>query len=175
MKKIQKLLSVTVSVLMIIGIFFAVPITSYAAEDQITEIPPIEESISGGFVTSDGFKGELLDDGTWEITEYSGTESNLVIPGEFSGKKVTSIGYDAFYDNDSIVSVTIPDSVTVINYSAFDYCVNLESVNIPDSVTYISAQAFYDCASLKSINVDSNNEEYSSIDGVLLINQETQF
>lgn len=143
MKKIHKLLSVTISILMIIGVFFAVPITSYAAEDQIADTPP-EESSSEGFATSDGFKGELLYDGTWEITEYSGKESNLVIPGEFFEKKVTSIGCDAFYDNDNIVSVTIPDSVT-----------------------YISNQAFYDCASLKSINVDTNNTEYSSIDGVL--------
>ena len=42
MKKIHKLLSVTISILMIIGVFFAVPITSYAAEDQIADTPPEE-------------------------------------------------------------------------------------------------------------------------------------
>ena len=43
----------------------------------------------------------------------------------------------------------------------------IETVNIPDSVKNIGNQAFTDCQSLKSINVTPGANRYASIDGVL--------
>ncbi len=43
----------------------------------------------------------------------------------------------------------------------------IETVNIPDSVKSIGNQAFTDCQSLKSINVTPGANRYASIDGVL--------
>ena len=88
--------------------------------------------------------------------------SSVTIPDS-----VTSIRDYAFAACTSLSSVTIPDSVTSIGYEAFARCTALSSVTIPDSVTYISYHAFHDCTSLENINVDSNNANYSSIDGVL--------
>jgi len=56
------------------------------------------------------------------------------------GSVVTVIGSFAFYNN-SLESVTIPDSVTSIEISAFRSN-NLTSVIIPDSVTFIGSFAF---------------------------------
>ena len=66
---------------------------------------------------------------------------------------VTEIGYYAFYECDSLTSVTIPDSVTTIGDSAFDRCYSLTSVTIPDSVTTIGDSAFDECHRLTSITI----------------------
>ena len=73
---------------------------------------------------------------------------DLVIPDS-----VTSIDDNAFYNCDSLTSVSIPDSVASIGDSAFRYCDSLTSVTIPDSVTGIGDSAFYCCKNLTSITI----------------------
>ena len=80
-----------------------------------------------------GYK--ILDDGTVEITGYTGSDTEIVIPSEIEGKAVTSIGETAFYYCKGLTRVTIPDSVTSIGEAAFYYCKGLTSITIPDSVT----------------------------------------
>ena len=63
------------------------------------------------------------------------------------------IGKDAFYDCDSLTSVTIPAGVTVIGDFAFAYCDSLASATIPDGVTSIGEAAFTYCDSLKTLTV----------------------
>ena len=87
------------------------------------------------------------------ITEYTGSQSNLIIPYSIDGYIVTSIGRRTFIGCTSLKSINIPDSVTNIDDSAFYGCTSLTSINIPDSVTYIGDYAFEDCTSLTSINI----------------------
>ena len=87
---------------------------------------------------------------------------------------VTNIGVYAFYGCKSLTSVTIPDSVISIGDYAFSYCESLTSVTIPNSVTSICSDAFFDCTSLKSIEVSDNNKNYSSVDGVLFNKDKTE-
>ena len=77
---------------------------------------------------------------------------------------VTSIGDDAFCGCD-LTSVTIPNSVASIGEYAFCGC-DLTSVTIPNSVTFIGDKAF-SCSRLENINVDSENDNFSSLDGIL--------
>ena len=106
-----------------------------------------------------------------KVTKYTGTSGNMVIPAKttIDGKEytVTSIGYEAFWSNKTIIWATIPNTVTEINTDAFQACTNLESVTIPSSVTYIGTSPFYETTKLKAIDVDADNEYYVSIDGVL--------
>ncbi len=90
-----------------------------------------------------------FDESTGSITDYlcySGNTNDLpvitdvVIPSEIDGIKVTTIGRYAF-SNNNLTSVVIPNSVTSIGYSAFKSN-NLTSVVIPDSVTSIEIHAF---------------------------------
>ena len=101
----------------------------------------------------------LLDDGTYEICgmgKYEDKE-NLVIPSEYDGIPVTSIGDDAFeYYGSVIKSVTIPNSVTRIGDRAFKDCEVLESVVISNSVTSIGESAFKNCNSLTSIVIPNS-------------------
>ena len=102
---------------------------------------------------SGDYQYALLDDGTVEITNYSGYAKKLTIPNMLNGKKVTSIGDDAFFICTFLLSVTIPNSVTSIGDSAFYGCGSLTSVTIPDSVTSIGDSAFSACDSLTSVTI----------------------
>ena len=78
------------------------------------------------------------------ISDYRG---NVVIPSTVTHNgttyPVTSIGFSAFYDCDSLTSVSIPNSVTSIDQWAFYRCRALSSVSIPNSVISIGQEAFY--------------------------------
>ena len=91
-------------------------------------------------------------DGTYaEVVGYYGTATKVKIAEEYNGLPVRTIYNSAFYDNDTITSVVIPDSVTSIGDNAFCLCTSLTSVVIGDSVTSIDYQVFYGCTSLNSV------------------------
>ena len=112
-----------------------------------------------------------LEDGTVEITLYVGDDTVVDIPSEIEGKRVTSIGFGAFCDCDSVTSITIPSSVTNIGESAFSWCESLTSITIPDSVKSIGESAFFRCTSLTSITIPKSvtsigNSAFSSCMGL---------
>jgi len=80
------------------------------------------------------------------ITGYSGGGGAIVIPSSIGNLPVTSIGENAFQDNASLTSVTIPGGVTSIGLDAFEGCSNLASVTIPNGVTFLGTAAFQDTA-----------------------------
>ena len=73
------------------------------------------------------------------------TETDIIIPAVYEGKKVVAIGTRCFKSKTRIVSVDIPDSVTSIGDEAFMGCSSLASITIPDSVTSVGYRAFYNC------------------------------
>ena len=94
-------------------------------------------------ITTNSIKETLASDfdfdaTTGTITKYKGSDSNVIIPSEINGIKVTSIGDDAFEENADITSVEIPDGVTSIGVWSFYKCSELTKVTIPDSVTSIN-------------------------------------
>lgn len=78
---------------------------------------------------------------TVTITKYTGTESTVILPSTISSWPVTKIGEDAFQDNTTITSVTIPDSVTEIGSNAFADCTNLTSVNYKGDWSKLTIQS----------------------------------
>ena len=81
---------------------------------------------------------------------------------------VTTIGYSAFENFIHLTNIEIPDSMTEIYWGAFENCSSLTQINIPRSVSYVGYHVFYGCSSLKAIYVEEGNNNYISMDGVLL-------
>lgn len=69
---------------------------------------------------------------------------------------VTGIGEGAFYENNNIKSVSIPETVTDIGEEAFAYCENLTEVHLPECLTQIAPDLFRDCVRLVSVNIPSS-------------------
>ncbi len=106
-----------------------------------------------------GLKYVLLEDNTYGVGGGNAKElSEIIIPSQFQGKKVTKIIDRGFYRFDHLKKIIIPDSVTSIGEYAFFYCISLTSIVIPDSVTSIGLVAFSDCYRLvEVINKSSLN------------------
>ena len=69
---------------------------------------------------------------------------------------VTSIGNNAFQNNQDLTGIELPDSLTSIGVDAFFGCRNLKSITIPDGVTGIGEHAFAGCISLTSITIPNS-------------------
>ena len=79
--------------------------------------------------------------------------AHIVVPDTYGDYPVVAIGERAFYNCETLISVTIPDSVTPIGYSAFESCSSLTSVTIPNSITAIGSSAFESCSTLKDVYI----------------------
>lgn len=96
-----------------------------------------------------------------EITAYSGTDTEITIPGIIDGKEVKSIGRGAFKGNAEITRVTIAEGITSIGYEAFSGCENLAAVSIPSTVASWSdtsgnnyeSLAFQNCTALTELTL----------------------
>ena len=73
---------------------------------------------------------QATDDKSVAIVGYTGTATTLAIPSTIAGKPVSSIGEAAFYDCNSLTSITIPDSITKIDENAFAGCPNLATITV---------------------------------------------
>ena len=85
------------------------------------------------------------------IQNYTGKETILLIPAVLDGYPVRKIGAKAFFGNETLVNVLIPEGVEDIGGQAFSKCYNLEVITIPGTVRQIGEAAFKECESLKSI------------------------
>ena len=85
---------------------------------------------------------------------YSGdVEIPIFVEYEWNSYTVTSIGDNAFYYCDNLVSVSMPYSLKRIGDSAFENCHALTSVEIPYDIEYIGSGAFSFCSSLASLTL----------------------
>ena len=123
-----------------------IPVATTSSSAKSIEV--VESGESSG-----DYEYKNLDDGTAEITGYNGSDTEITIPSEIDGHKVTVIGLGAFKNCLRIKSITIPDSVTTIGNNAFYGCKSLISITIPEGVTTIGWYAFESCTSITSITI----------------------
>ena len=125
----------------IVSILLVITLITAVIPLNVLTVGAAQVDTQGVSMTSGSFEYIVLSDGTAEITDYTGSDTELTIPSTLDGYKVTSIGDRAFC-----------------------LCTSLTSITIPSSVTSIGESAFFDCSNLKSITVDSNNKYYDSRD-----------
>lgn len=107
--------------------------------------------------------GYLVEDGV--IIRYLGSEKDIVIPSMIDGQVITTIGNNAFRDNENITSIVMPNTITKIEsvkegnlapdcyQSPFRYCTNLKSVKLSEGLTEIPEVLFYGCDSLVDVYI----------------------
>ncbi len=142
----KRFLSVLLSFVLVLGTFFAVPYTEapfaiYAAAADESLYYQYDSDTDTYCVA--GLKNTAL------------TEVN--IPELYNDKPVIKIIDSAFNNEDSIVSVTIPQSITHIGLSAFYGCDALETVVFNSNLTQIGEKAFCSCKKLASITFADNS------------------
>ena len=102
---------------------------------------------------------------SYTIANYVGKDKKVVIPSMFNGLPVKYIFGDyylsdgpgkiggAFFYNDTVEEVIIPDSVTNIGPAAFFACTNLKKISISENVSDFRTYVFYGCTSLSEFNI----------------------
>lgn len=139
MKKVKRLTAVILSALMITSAFSALPVSAATIESDTSAVSSDENFISGDYEYT------LLDDGTIEISKYVGNDSDVTIPDEIDGKKVTSIGKGAFENNISIKNIEMSNNILSIYDGAYYNCQSLETIKLSNSLTRIWVGAFGNC------------------------------
>ncbi len=139
------------------------------------------ESAKGEFTEKDGYNFYTFDkDGKNEyfLVGYSGNETSLTLPFPsavtFTGKTVTDYAINdyAFFGNDTITSVVVPDGVTQIGKQALEissltditigkdvksilkyalYGTGITELTVPEGVTYVERDAFKNCTELTTV------------------------
>jgi len=94
--------------------------------------------------------------GQIKITGYRGEPKSISIPALINNKPVTSIGQSAFDNCESLMNVTIPDSVTFIDEYAFSWCTSLINIKLSNSLETIDERAFQYCLSLKNTTLPNS-------------------
>lgn len=147
------------SVLLCMAVVFGMTGMRVHAEEDTEPVLPESNSMeaveSTGVISGD-YAYQDLEDGTIEITDYTGTDTDIEVPAVIDGKLVTRIGNSAFSYCRSLYSIVLPVDITGIGEDAFYCCSGLVSLEIPDSVTNIGQGAFKDCSGLTSIALPEN-------------------
>lgn len=96
------------------------------------------------------WEAKLYSDETAEITKYTGSDKDVVIPSTIEGHTVTSLEQEVFYKNTTVETIHIPATVIHMGH--------------PGDVAITT---FDGTKSLRSITVEEGNPVYFSRDGVL--------
>ena len=85
---------------------------------------------------------------------------------------IKTIGDNAF-EFSGITTITIPEGVTTIGKEAFSTCDVLTEVTLPSTLQSFSGEAFKFCSKLENVHVADGNQNYSSVNGILLNKDKT--
>jgi uncharacterized repeat protein (TIGR02543 family) len=145
----------------------------YLSKDDIdpylfTVMPEYSFTLYADYATN-GLLYELIDgENEYEVSLGEATELAFIqIPKRHLGFLVTQIktsGFSVAYELEEII---IPTSVRSIKNYAFSSAQSLKQLNISKNVTFIGTSICTLCYDLLSVIVDSQNENYTSIDGIL--------
>ena len=142
--------------------FYSVSNCGFICEKETVSLSGTCGKNGGNLTWTLDASGTLTISGTGEMADYQNRtavpwyESRGSIKKIIMNSGVKSIGNNAFYDCNSLTSVTIPSSITAIGEAAFYYCYNLASVTIPAGVTSIGDLAFATCSNLTSVTIPAS-------------------
>ncbi|MBQ8209109.1 MAG: leucine-rich repeat protein [Clostridia bacterium] len=146
------------------------------------------------FYYCSNLKEITLSDSVTTIDEYAFWDCKNLSDITFS-KSLQSIGSDAFWCCENLKSINLPDGLKTIGGNAFWMCDLTGNVVIPDSVEIMGSGVFWDNDNLQSVyigsgtknlsntfiycslyavNVSPDNQNFSSVDGILYNKNKTE-
>lgn len=93
-------------------------------------------------------------DREWRAS-YSGSETKIVVPDRYFGKKVTEIGK---FDAPNAEEMILPDSIEELAVGCFSGLTALTSVRMSENVKRLPNNVFSGCVALQKINIPLNLE-----------------
>ncbi|MGN0402873.1 MAG: leucine-rich repeat protein [Acetatifactor sp.] len=103
--------------------------------------------LAGGSLRYEIREGKAL------VTSFSGTASEVVLPGQLEGCPVTAVGKKAFLSRKQLRRITLPGTLEEIGDWAFAYCSSLQEVRLPGKKLYIGKTIFLECGDLQRIEI----------------------
>jgi len=102
-------------------------------------------------------------------TDYTSKLQSINLP-----LSLTAIGPWTFQFCEKLNKITIPNTVNNIGTYAFCNCISLiGTFTIPSSLTFLGDSPFYGCSGLTDFNVSTENNFFSTLDGVLFNKTQT--
>ena len=158
--KTKKLLTFFLSLVLIMGILFTLPLSVSAKTSDLVLAQKTQEIDDNyeEYTTASGFEYKIVDNAA-VITGYTEDETDIVIPDKIEGYSVLAIDDYAFSWQDDLLTVKIPEGITSIGEYAFAWCGSLTSVEIPESVTDLGLSSFQECTHLTKITIPKSVKE----------------
>lgn len=167
MRKSNKVISAMLSVLMVSGMFTAMPLAVNAAGTADTNETTTSAAVQSADDTqSDGGENEYNDFTYYTyfneennrteavITGYKGIDNDLVIPDSIDNAVVTAISMYAFSGRSDLASITIPSTIQSIGEDAFLECDGLKKVYVSSIEDWCKIDFSYSDANPLNIGAD---------------------
>lgn len=105
------------------------------------------------YVETENYQFGIKIDGSYIITKYLGSETEVFVPGEIDNTAVSEIGRYSFAGKNRITKLTISNTVYKIGNYAFNKCSFLNDVTLSPYLKEIGECAFSNCSRLNQIVV----------------------
>ncbi len=103
------------------------------------------------YIEAENYQFGIKIDGSYIITKYLGSETEVFIPGEIDNTAVSEIGSYSFAGKNRIIKLTISNTVYKIGNYAFNKCSFLNDVTLSPYLKEIGEYAFSSCSRLNQI------------------------
>lgn len=164
------------SAVLSLGLVPAAALADEVVDEFVTESIYSEEAGLASAAVEGDFFYEVRNNGEAAIVGYRGSARDVVIPSIIGGLPVKALGYDLFKNNQTIDSLTIPESVTSIGSELCAYS-SVKTVNFPAfSYEWSLSQRslFVGCNLLTAINIPDSSNAFCTVNGNLYNKDQTE-
>ena len=133
------------------------------------------ESIKSAYLLTESHTFLIRPDGTADFLSFpiKPYQDDFTVPEKIFNNSytVTGIGENAFYNQQALKTIFLPNTIVIIGDSAFALCGSLNQIQLPSSLKTIGEKAFYNCKKLHSINLPDGlktikNSAFASCSGL---------
>ena len=133
----------------------------------VVKVPNVKRIANNAFRDDENIDVLLFEEnGVTEIGELA-FEGCVKLKHIIFPASLKKIGSFAFADCSELENLILPPSIKQIGYAAFSSCNFLHDITLPNSATKVSPYAFELCSNMRRIEVESENANFTSVDGVL--------